>query len=432
MASPGTAASRPATPLPLSRANESARRIERVVVVTDDSVESGGASGIALASIRLLRQRGVNVTVLTGDAGVNSELEELGVTIVPLGGNHIMKGPRGLSAVRALYDPATNAGVKRWIVANDTAHTVYHLHNWHKVLSPSVFSALQIVASRLVMSAHDYFLACPNGGYLHYPRQTACELTPLGVRCLSTSCDRRHYVHKIWRVARQYTRQALFDMASTDATVLAVHEGMVPLLARGGVPAGKIAVLRNPVTPWAGQRVPAERNARVFFVGRVDEDKGVGLVAAAARQAGVPLYVVGDGPLKAKLAQQYPEFEWLGWRGRAEIAALIQTARMVVVPTRWRETFGLVALEAVMSGIPIVASAFALIADEIVDRGFGIACDPHDSDALVGAIKRLATDHEALEQMSRCGFEEARALAPAPEAWCDALLGIYESKLAAA
>ncbi len=124
-----------------------AAAVDRVVVINDDLLESGGAAGIALASLRELRRRGVPVTLLTGDDGTNAELARLEVDVVSLGGRHILDGNRADAALRGLYSPKTAALLKAWIEANDTPGTVYHLHNWHKVLSPAAFVPLRAVES---------------------------------------------------------------------------------------------------------------------------------------------------------------------------------------------------------------------------------------------------------------------------------------------
>jgi glycosyltransferase involved in cell wall biosynthesis len=384
---------------------------------------------MALTSLRLLAQRGIQVTFVSGDGSVEPGLSALGIDVVPLNGIPIMAGARGSAALRGLFDNRTRGALRDWIAVHDTPRTVYHLHNWHKVLSPSIFEALRPVASRLLMTAHDYFLVCPNGGYFLYPQGRECAHVPGGIRCLAASCDRRHYGHKLWRFARNQVRRSLFDLTATPATVIAVHEGMVPYLRRGDVAEDVISVLRNPVTPWRTTRVPAERNKDVFFVGRLEKDKGIDLLARAARRAGARLRVIGDGPLGQTLAEEYPEVDLLGWRSAKQIAALAAEARMVVVPTRWRETFGLVALEALMSGIPVIASRFCLISDEIVRHRFGLACNPLDEVALAGAIEDLARDNDLVREMSCRAFTQARRLAPTPSEWCDALINGYERKL---
>ncbi len=402
--------------------------IDRVVVISDDAVESGGAAGIALLSVRLLAARGIPVTLLNGsDPWIR---EAPGVELHSLGQRTITQGSRIDAALRGLYSRPAERFVSEWIAAHDTPGTIYHLHNWHKVLSPSIFRALTRVAERLVMTAHDYFLVCPNGGQFDYATNQVCERVPLSPGCVATQCDRRHYAHKLWRVARHRVRQTTIDLARSSASIVAVHEGMIPYLTRGGVAADRITTVTNPVTPWSGEsRIEAERNAGVLFVGRLEADKGVLIVARAARQAGVPLRIVGDGPLRSVLQNDHPEAAMLGWRTREEITEIARDARLVVVPTRWRETFGLVTLEALMSGLPVLVSRHALIAPDVVGLGCAELCDPDDAAGLAAALGRLSRDDDTVERMSRAGFDTARTLAPTPEVWCDGLIGVYQAKI---
>ncbi len=399
-----------------------------MVIISDDCVESGGAAGIALVSARMLRERGVRVSFLSGDVRNGSALGSKTEHPISLAGQHIMDGARGEAAVRGLYDRNTRRALEQWIQANDTEHTVYHLHNWHKVLSPSIFAALKAVQQRLFVSTHDYFVVCPNGGQFNYSRQRACELRPMSSGCVLTQCDRRNYAHKLWRVSRTVVRRALFDLAEVDATFLAVHEGMVPYLERGGIAPQRIRVLRNPVVPWSGTRVTAERNRDVLFVGRLERDKGIDLLAAAVRRTGARLIIVGEGPLRKELSIQYPEVNFLGYRSRQEIADIAQKARILVSPSRWRETFGLTTLEALASGIPVVVSEFALIADEVSRHGFGLQCNPYDQNELAATLQRLLQDDGLVAAMSRRAFISAGQMASTPEQWGDALLALYTER----
>jgi glycosyltransferase involved in cell wall biosynthesis len=402
---------------------------DRVVVINDDAVERGGAAAVALASARLLRERDLPVTFLSGSNDVDGDLNARGVSVAVLGGRHLLERTTGSAIARGLFDPVTNAALASWITANDTPRTVYHLHNWHKALSPSIFVGLRQVAPRLVISAHDYFLACPNGAYFHYPRQRECLLTPNGAACVATACDRRNYGHKLWRVARHGLRHRLFDLTDSEAMVVAVHESMLPLLTRGPISAGRIRVIRNPVTAWRDTRVPAETNREIFFIGRLDGDKGAHLLARAAQHVGARLHLIGDGPLATEIVRDCPSAELLGWRSRDEIAELIGGARIVVSPTLNREPFGLVALEALMSGIPVIVARSSPFAVEIADSQYGLACDPHDGSALAAAIDTLLRDDALVRRMSCRAFAEARRLAPTPTQWCDDLLTLYRSCL---
>ncbi len=395
---------------------------DRVVVINDFSSMGGGATSVALDSLRLLSARGVPVTFVAGDTG-SCDLPRA-IEIVALGGSHILSGNRLGAAVRGLYDRAAARLVAGWIADHDTTRTIYHLHGWSKILSPSIFRALRPVASRLVITAHDFFLVCPNGGYFNYRRGGPCDLRPSGLRCLATSCDRRHYGHKAWRFLRQVWTRASCDLGGVGA-IVAVHEGMIPHLERGGIPSRQVIPLRNPVSPCSATRIRAERNTNFVFVGRLDRDKGVDLLAEAARRASVPLQLVGDGELAGSIAEQFPEVELLGWRPQSEVVAQLREARALVVPSRCRETFGIVAVEALKGGLPVVVSKHALIAEEVVRSGFGLSCDPLDMTAFVATLRRLSGDDARIEAISRHAHAHSNWLAPTPREWVERLLSIY-------
>ena len=409
------------------RLNMSAR-VDRVVVINDDSKQSGGAAAIALASVAQLRARGLPVTFISGDDGRNPELTDLGLDVVPLNGRHIYDGQR-TAVVKGLFDRACARRIGDWIAQNDTPGTIYHLHNWHKYLSPAAFLPLRRVESRLFMTAHDYFLSCPNGGHFNYRRGELCGLRPMSLSCLMSSCDKRNYGHKLWRVARGQVRNRTINLRSTTATVIAVHEGMVPFLTHN-VDRRAIRVLRNPSTPWSETRITAERSRKLLFVGRLEHDKGVVQLALAARIAGMPLRVIGSGPLASVVHRDFPEVECVGWRSREEIAALCGDVRALVMPTQTRETFGLAAVEAVMSGIPTIASRNSLICTELESIGAGLPCDATDVAAMATVIERVQGDDALVEGMSRNGFTHGRRLSPAPSEWTDILLGMYQERLA--
>jgi glycosyltransferase involved in cell wall biosynthesis len=398
---------------------------DRVVVINDVSVVRGGATSIAKASATYIRGRGIPVTYFTGDAAAGGDAD---VAYVSVGGKHILEQSPLIAARDGIFNVTAKNELAAWIAQNDTPATIYHVHGWSKILSPSIFGPLQAIEARVVVSAHDFFLVCPNGGYFDFRHEKPCTLRPMSLGCLTCNCDRRNYAHKLWRSARQAARRALTTPGETSV-VLAVHEAMIPFLRAGGLTGAKVRALRNPVTPWTTSRVEAERNRKFIFVGRLEQDKGPMLLARAAKRAGVPVEFIGHGPSDNELRSEHPEAALAGWKDREQIAALARDARVLVMPSRYREPFGLVALEALMSGIPIVISDYAMLAEEITSGGYGLACDPHDENGLAAILSRLAGNNALVEAMSRNGFAHARALAPTPEAWADELIGVYSELL---
>ncbi len=401
----------------------------RVVVISDLSEPRDGPSVIALRNAGMLADRGLSVEYFCGDFGRNEELTLRGITLHAVGASDLRSSSFAMAVVKGLYNVPAARRLKSLIRTKDTPETLYHVHNWSKILSPSIFDALRPVMDRVILTAHDYFLACPNGGYFHFQQGLPCTAKPLSLPCLGANCDRRSRLEKTWRIARDIERRFLMDLSGSGATVLAVHEGMVPLLERGGIPADVIKVLRNPVQPWSDARVHAEANRSFLFVGRLEHDKGVLLLAEAAKQANVPITFVGEGALASEITDIYPGAKIAGFKDRRGLKEIAAETRCLVVPTRSRETFSLVAYEAFTSGIPVIISDFAATRDEILQQGVGLSCNPYETGGLSRSLAELAADNGHISQMSFKGFQDREKLALSSLAWERSLLDIYRQQV---
>jgi glycosyltransferase involved in cell wall biosynthesis len=95
------------------------------------------------------------------------------------------------------------------------------------------------------------------------------------------------------------------------------------------------------------------------------------------------------------------------------------------MPSRYPEPFGLVAGEALWSGLPVILAETALIAPAVVAKGAGLACDPRDEGALAEAMGRIVRDDEGTRRMSLNAFATMGDLGLGPAAWIDRLLDTY-------
>jgi glycosyltransferase involved in cell wall biosynthesis len=400
--------------------------IDRVVVINDLAKPQGGASLLALQSARAFAERGLPVTLLTGDRGPASP--EAGIECVSLGQDRLLSSNPAQALAFGLYNPAARRMIADWIARNDTPRTVYHLHGWSQILSPSLFDALDRVGGRLLMTAHDFFLTCPNGASFDYRMAEPCQRRPMSMACLTARCDRRNYGHKLWRSARQFVQRQTLDFADLPPQLL-IHRGMRPYFERAGVSGEDMVVLPNPVTPYSNERIAAERNHTALFVGRMEKTKGIDLALAACRLAGVKLAAVGDGATLDELREEYPEMDFIGRLPSDRIGPVARQARFLLMPSRHMEPFGLTAVEAMWSGLPVLCSDKALIAGDIERSGAGVALDPNDIAAFAKLLGQLAADNATVRRMSAAAYENTRDLALAPDRWIDALLDAYSALL---
>lgn len=193
--------------------------------------------------------------------------------------------------------------------------------------------------------------------------------------------------------------------------VVAVSEAVGRYLERQGA---EVAVVANgvaPPVPVPGARAELGLTAQDFAiggVGRLDAQKGWDLLCAAAPRvrARVPearFVVVGDGPERDALAGS-ADVHFAGYRERA--AGMMPAFDVLAVPSRY-EGFGLVAVEAMLSGVPVVAARAGALPEVVGDAGLLVA--PDDAEALADALVSLAERPQLREQLAERGAERARA-----------------------
>jgi glycosyltransferase involved in cell wall biosynthesis len=133
----------------------------------------------------------------------------------------------------------------------------------------------------------------------------------------------------------------------------------------------------------AAEPAPPDEPPHILYVGRLSEEKGVADLAEAAE--GLPLVVVGDGPLRRLLPHA------LGFVPHDELGRHYERASIVVVPSR-REGYGVAAREAMAHGRAVVATAVGGLPDAIEDGVTGVLVPPRDPLALRAALERLLAD----------------------------------------
>ena len=116
----------------------------------------------------------------------------------------------------------------------------------------------------------------------------------------------------------------------------------------------------------------------MLFVGRLVEAKGIRDAIDAWRRSGLelPLVAAGTGPLRRQVEAEGVEV--LGWIDRRRLSATYRRAAVVVMPSRWQEPFGLVGLEALTLGTPVVA------------WDSGGVCEWHPGRRAAGALGRVS------------------------------------------
>ncbi|MEH3117623.1 MAG: glycosyltransferase [Methylorubrum populi] len=361
-----------------------------VVILAEFAAASGGAEKVAVESARGLAEAGAAVTYVQAVAGpVDPLLAHPRVTRVPLDLPDVWSLTAWRGAASGIWNGEAAARLGRTLDALPTRPDCLHLHQWTRALSPAVLPVLLSRGVPLVLTLHDYALACPNGVYYRFDRAEPCTLRPMSGACLAAACDPKCRLHKLVRVGRAAAMRAAAGRARLDV----VHVCDASRARMEGMLAGmrpRHHRIDNPVR--VEKRVPAEPASgdAVVYVGRLTGEKGADLVAEAARRAGLPALFVGAGPLEARLRAEGAEV--IGWRSPAEVETILRDrARAVCAPSRWYETGPLTVYEALAQGLPVVASRRSGAAEKVRDGRTGFVVEP-EPEALAGAFRALRDD----------------------------------------
>lgn len=161
---------------------------------------------------------------------------------------------------------------------------------------------------------------------------------------------------------------------------------------------------------------PVGWSGRLLYVGRLDPVKGVDvLVDALGQVPGATLRLVGSGSdaYEAQLRDQVRKLglgdrvDWAGPVDAELLPAIYAEADAVVFPVRWREPWGLVPLEAMAAGRPVIATSRGGAATYLRDEQNALIMPVDDPRALSGLIERLAHDPRLREALREGGFQTA-------------------------
>lgn len=154
----------------------------------------------------------------------------------------------------------------------------------------------------------------------------------------------------------------------------------------------------------------------VIHVGRLAAEKNLDLAVRAFRQiqASRPqsrFIIVGDGPERERIARANPDFIFPGLLRGQDLSRHFASGDLFLFPST-TETFGNVTLEAMASGLPVVAFDYGAAREHIADQRYGLRVPVADSEAFVEASVAIAEDSERRVRMGRSARASVATLSP--------------------
>ena len=300
---------------------------------------------------------------------------------------------------RAVFEQERQVGKRLAGLIKAIRPDLIHVHN---ILNPHLLEVLA-KAGPAVMTVQDHRFFCPGRGKVREDGGLCRE--PFGQSCAGCFRDQGYFERMLSLVEARLLGLARFRAL----TVLSGYMGEE--LIEAGLEAQRIQVIPPFAHGLPSQTGPAGEGRTILFVGRLVWAKGIFdlLEALALLPGDTRLLVAGAGTMDLQVAERVRDLNLTGrvkvtgWLPHQDLAAVYEQARLVVMPSRWQEPFGIAGLEAQALGRPIVAYEVGGISDWLKHGVTGLLVPPGDIRGLARAMQQLLDEPETATALGEAG-----------------------------
>lgn len=383
--------------------------LKTIVLVQDFAHVNGGNAKIAISEAIALRERKYRVILFTAVPPIEETLIEVGVEVICLNIKDILHNINKLkSIVDGIWNKSAKEKFDKLLSTLNPLTTIVHFHCWVKALSASLFAVTAKYNYKVVITLHDFFTICPNGGLFNYTENDICKLHPMSIKCQLCNCDSRSRLQKYWRVIRQYffihalkknKSIYLFSISNITDDKIANNLSFV---------VNKIYKVNNPIDKINSNRIEINKNGLYTVIARVSKEKGIDMFCEAMANLGLKGQVLGDGPMLDYYTKKYPNILFRGWCDEERKKEYLRDAKCLVLPSRWYETFGLVVAEVKPLGIPSIVPDESAASEQVVDGITGFVFKSRNQQSLEDKIKQFENcdlakmSHNVINDSKQC------------------------------
>jgi glycosyltransferase involved in cell wall biosynthesis len=283
---------------------------------------------------------------------------------------------------------------------------VVYLHKISKVSPVLPFSG----KVRTVRMVHDHDLCCPRRHKYYLLNSRVCR-HPAGWRCYldgaflerGTQSRLPFCYAAIGPKLREMRRNTRLD------SILVGSRFMHQELVANGFSASKIHVLPPVVPDEDLPSSPVPNDPIVLYVGQLIRGKGVDLLLRSLQRlpCDFQAVIIGTGNAESKLHALCDQLglksrvQFHGWVDHQQLGAFYERARVVAVPSRWPEPFGMIGLEAMRRARPVVAFNVGGIPDWLEDGVTGTLVCEQDVDGFARALQRILSDDALANELGQ-------------------------------
>lgn len=312
-------------------------------------------------------------------------------------------------------------------VLDDFAPDVVHLNNFNFQLTPSVIYEIRKYEKerkhrvKIVFTAHDYQLVCPNHLMMLPQSGEMCERCLGGHpgNCMKYSCIHGSKAKSALGSVEGKLYQLLHTYRQIDKVICPSHFMETKLCTSPDLK-GRTVTLHNFVNREMGEALPKEDY--VLYFGRFCQEKGTKTLLEVCRSLKeIPFVFAGGGPMERDV-NAVPNIENRGFLSGKALIETIQKARFSVFPSEWYENCPFSVMETQIYGTPVIASDLGGTPELLVDGVTGELFEGGDKEQLRNKIQALWNDRERQQEyMENCRNVRFDSV----EEYCKKLLSIY-------
>jgi glycosyltransferase involved in cell wall biosynthesis len=296
---------------------------------------------------------------------------------------------------------------------------VAHFHNVFPLIGTAGYAAAVQHSVPIVQTIHNYRWSC--AAATHFFRGSVCtDCAPQRFRKAVIRRCYRDSRFASWAVGQSSERiWRTWQDRSIVRRFIALTSFMAQRLVEAGLPADRITVKPNCVTtPLAVQDEPKEKY--VVYSGRLSVEKGLlTMLEAWRRLNGLPLKIIGDGPLfetiKGVIAKERLSIELLGYLPPKQAQQVVARAALQVVPSQWFEGMPLVVLEAWSLGTPVLVSNIGGLREMVSSELDGLHFEAGNPTDLVTKVEVLMSDPSRRRALALAGRKTVEGRCSAEE-----------------
>lgn len=307
---------------------------------------------------------------------------------------------------------------------------VVHVHSVYHHLSPAVLPALKRQGVPIILTAHDYKLACP--AYKMFDGKQICEACRPGSvaplirkRCIHGSLAMSSLV-----AFETILHRWLGSYLDTVSSIVCPSRFLMAKLIDWGWPPERLTCIVNFFDPdiWRPRFEPGKY---FLYFGRLAPEKGLATLVRAAAISRQPVKIVGWGQMLQELRSLTTlldaPVELIDRVDAGRLAELIQQARVVVLPSEWYENASLAVLESFACGKPVIASRIGGNPELVIAGTNGWLFQAGNHEELAALMTQAADESESdLQSRGRAAHDWVHRHR-GPDRYFDSMTALYRS-----